>query len=603
MIDFYIQQLSVTGSKVRPTILTFQRGANIIYGDSDSGKSYVAECLDFIFGAKTMRLKYSSGYNCVNVIIKTSQGEIYLSRRFDVQKEAVTIKSTDKRFIGLECTGVGRDVLDSFWLRLIGINENQTVITNGYYAHEMLTWNNIKKFLLLKEDRISSTKPVISGDYKSLSALLFLLTGDDFANLAPLETDKDRIKREKGAKEQLKKEMNRIYEKRIALLKTLTSDEVQEIRQDWEGLLNRFTLEEQQLQSAISESKKVHKKLDSAQRILSSYMLQAENHNLLRGLYDAQVKRLAFAMEGQLLSYAHGDKHICPFCGTETEESSINASALAATRAEFEDAEISIHHFQAANEELNARIEKQQNYVNNLQRKCDSIDAKISDTYAPSVAELKRQMGRYFDYIRMQHEVDLLGADYEMLQTEFDSLDQKQAYKIEKFKPKDEYPDSFRKDMGKLMEAMLNACGVVKNEKVRFEMQTMDISVKWQDKDTYGEGYRAYLNTTVAFCLFRHLCDCGKYAPGLLILDSPIQAMKEPEGSQWNAQLFNYMIENSGCGQLFIIENKLPESFTAEKATTYSLSESGFLPDFKHPMKRRKDPESEIQPNDENNGI
>lgn len=52
MTDFYISQLQVTGSNVRPAILDFQRGANIIYGNSDEGKSYIVECLDFMFGAK-----------------------------------------------------------------------------------------------------------------------------------------------------------------------------------------------------------------------------------------------------------------------------------------------------------------------------------------------------------------------------------------------------------------------------------------------------------------------------------------------------------------------------------------------------------------------
>ena len=315
MIDFYIRELSVTGPNVRPAVLNFQRGTNIIYGNSDSGKSYVAECLDFIFGAKSMSLKSSSDYNTVTAIIQTSQGEITLSRRFDVSKKAVDIKSTDPRFAGLTCTGVERDVLDSFWLRLIGVNENQTVVISGYYAHEMLTWNNVEKFLLLKEERISSVKSVIPKDIKSLSALLFLLTGDDFADAATLESDRDRFKKAKGARDHIKKEMENISKRRFELLKKLTSDEVQQIQQNWEKIIQRLTFEEQQLQAAIAESKKLHLELDEAQKILSSFLLQAENHNLLRGLYAAQAKRLAFTMEGQLLTSVHGDKCTCPFCG------------------------------------------------------------------------------------------------------------------------------------------------------------------------------------------------------------------------------------------------------------------------------------------------
>lgn len=591
MIDFYIRELSVTGIDVRPSVLNFKRGTNIIYGNSDSGKSYVAECLDFIFGAKTMRLKSDSGYDTVKAIIETSQGEITLSRRFDIRKSTVEISSTDPRFIGLRCTGAERDVLESFWLRLIGINENQTIVTSGYFAHEMLTWNNIEKFLLLKEDRISSVKSVIPKDFKSLSALLFLLTGDDFANMSALETDKDRYKRAKGAKEQIRKEMESVSRRRFELLEKLTSDDAQQVQQNWEKIMERLTFEEQQLQGSISESKKLHKELDKAQKILSSLMLQSENHNLLRSLYAAQAKRLAFTLEGQLLSTVHGDKCTCPFCGKETETKNIDSAALEATRAEFEDAETAIHQFQSASEELSDRIDKQHALVDELRSKCDILDARISETYAPSVADLKRQMSKYLDFIRMQHEADLLGVDYGTLQTEYDSWDQKPTDEAVKYKPKDEYPGSFRKDMGTRMEEMLLACGLRNLENVRFEMQTMDISLEWQDKDTFGEGYRAFLNTVVAFSLFRHLCETGKYVPGMLILDSPIQAMKQPDGSPLTGLLFDYMIENSECGQVFIIENKLPDSFKAEKATVYSLSENGFLPDFKHPIKKRNDPE------------
>ena len=596
MTDFYIKQLSVTGNGVRPSTFEFRRGTNIIFGDSDSGKSYVAECLIFMFGAKTMLLKRSSGYNMVSIVVKTSQGEIHLARRFDVGKESVTIQSTDPRYAGLNCTGVERDVLDSFWMRLIGINENQTVVKSGYYAHELLTWNNIEKFLLLKEDRISSTKSVIPKDFKSLSTLLFLLTGDDFADFPALETDKDRVKRTRGAKEHVQKEMQRIFKRRIELLEKLASDDTQAVIQDWDSLLARFTFEEQQLKTAISESKDLHKKLDEAHKELSSYMLQAENHNLLRGLYDAQAKRLAFTMEGQFLALDHGQKCTCPFCGSKTDEKQVDADALAATRVEFEDAEIAIQQFQEASEELKNRIAEQQELVSRLQDECNSIDSRIAETYAPSVAELKKQINKYLDFIRMQHEADLLGVDHETLQTEYDSLDQPPTKEDVKYRPKEEYPDDLRKEMGTRMEAMLVACGLKNLEKVRFEMSTMDISLEWQDKDTFGEGYRAFLNTTVAFSLFRHLCERGKYMPGLLILDSPIQAMKQPEGSQLTSLLFNYMIENSACGQVFIIENKPPENYAADKAQTYLLAvDNGFLPDFQHPVKRRSDPEPEPQ--------
>lgn len=246
MTDFYIKQLSVSGYNVRPATLQFQRGANIIYGISDSGKSYVVECLSFMFGAKTMRLKPSSGYNAVGLTIQTAKGEIYLERRFDVKKESVTIHSGDPDYIGLNCTGMEPNVLDTFWMRLIGItNENQTVVTSGYYAHELLKWANITKLIMLKETEISNSKSAIPHSFKALSVLLFLLTGEDYADCPTLETDNDRIKKTKGFKEHIAKVRKRLYERQKKLWLELSSDDVQEIRDNWDEVLAQFNYEEQ----------------------------------------------------------------------------------------------------------------------------------------------------------------------------------------------------------------------------------------------------------------------------------------------------------------------------------------------------------------------
>ena len=68
---------------------------------------------------------------------------------------------------------------------------------------------------------------------------------------------------------------------------------------------------------------------------------------------------------------------------------------------------------------------------------------------------------------------DLLGIDYGTLQTEYNSWDQKPTDEAVKYKPKDEYPGSFRKDMGTRMEDMLLACGLRNLENIRFEIFNM----------------------------------------------------------------------------------------------------------------------------------
>ena len=98
MAEFYIEKMEISGAGVETAVYEFQPGANIIYGESDSGKSYVTECLDYMFGEKTMRLKASSGYDTIVLHVKTSKGKVKLLRCVDARKKAVEIFSTDEDF-------------------------------------------------------------------------------------------------------------------------------------------------------------------------------------------------------------------------------------------------------------------------------------------------------------------------------------------------------------------------------------------------------------------------------------------------------------------------------------------------------------------------
>ena len=51
MPDFYIEQIAVSGNGKKTSAVNFAPGLNIICGPSDTGKSYVIEILDYLFGS------------------------------------------------------------------------------------------------------------------------------------------------------------------------------------------------------------------------------------------------------------------------------------------------------------------------------------------------------------------------------------------------------------------------------------------------------------------------------------------------------------------------------------------------------------------------
>ncbi len=52
MERYYIKQITATGEKVGVSEISFQDGVNIVYGPSNSGKSYIIKCINFMFGGE-----------------------------------------------------------------------------------------------------------------------------------------------------------------------------------------------------------------------------------------------------------------------------------------------------------------------------------------------------------------------------------------------------------------------------------------------------------------------------------------------------------------------------------------------------------------------
>ena len=69
-----IKSIEVVGENVRPAVLYFSKGLNVVAGPSNTGKSYLIECIKFALGASAVPkpIKESKGYN--NVILTMEEG-------------------------------------------------------------------------------------------------------------------------------------------------------------------------------------------------------------------------------------------------------------------------------------------------------------------------------------------------------------------------------------------------------------------------------------------------------------------------------------------------------------------------------------------------
>lgn len=74
MSRFFIKQISVTGEKVLFSEVSFNDGVNIIYGPSNAGKSYIINCINFMFAGDPPFTKSSTGYDTVTMTMESDDG-------------------------------------------------------------------------------------------------------------------------------------------------------------------------------------------------------------------------------------------------------------------------------------------------------------------------------------------------------------------------------------------------------------------------------------------------------------------------------------------------------------------------------------------------
>lgn len=63
MYGFYIKELRITGTGMEDAAVVLEKGLNVINGPSNTGKSYIFKCIDYMFGAdKLKEIEESKGY-------------------------------------------------------------------------------------------------------------------------------------------------------------------------------------------------------------------------------------------------------------------------------------------------------------------------------------------------------------------------------------------------------------------------------------------------------------------------------------------------------------------------------------------------------------
>ena len=567
-MSFYIEKIIVTGSGKTDSIIELSNGVNIIYGPSNTGKTYIVKCIDYMFGSEREPIDISTGYQYIKIIVRTQCGTITMSRKIGENK--MEVSSNDNNVpSGKYATKASRTnydkTINSVWLSLIGINDLHLVISNENYKKQILSWRTFSHMFMLTETKIiSEYSAILSGRDTSntavIASLIFLLSGQDFAETETKDTKEIKEAKKNAVKAYINKELFRLSERNQELLAQLKENPNIDIAVEIEKMMAEISTNEKRINSSIEENQKILAQLYEKNENLSECNVLLNRYDELTTQYDADLKRLNFIVDGEANLNASFSTH-CPFCDGEVVVKK-NQNYIDAAKSDYKKIKLQAKDLESASKELRSEKLSLEQEIGTLMAKKKSIEELIEKELKPQVFNLKEKLSTYKDAIECQKEIDILKKLSEQKTADMIENDTDEESEL-KFKVKEHLDYSFINELSNGIKSFLENCNYDNLLSVIFDKADMDIVINGKKKSSNGKGYNAYFNSVVAIVLSRYMESKAKYSPDFLVLDSPILSLKEKETKKpsetMRNTLFENIVDNQKGIQTIVIENEIPE--------------------------------------------
>ncbi|GHV31933.1 hypothetical protein FACS18949_01490 [Clostridia bacterium] len=567
MANFYIKKLIVTGKDKKPSVVDFDAGLNIVCGPSDTGKSYISECIDYIFGSETLPIDENEGYDSVRMIVETDRGTtVTAERAFKTNK--LKVVSTDPRVeSGDYGTRSGKlNANTDLWLKLIGIEERHTVIWKKTFEKKNLTWRFFLHMFLIKEDRVIQRPSILlprqnTATTGSLASLLYLITGKDFAETDPREEKKMRLAKKAAVASYIQ---NRLayFAERKAELDSFEIVGATDLQAQVESIIDEITRTEAQITDVARRNQSLLREIFALNEQLTECNTLLNRYHLLRTQYTSDEQRLTFIVDGDYIQGDYPKNAKCPFCDSDIQVDG-EASYIEASHGEWHKLKVQMQDLNVSESELVAESLEIESKISALGDEKKAIDDLLNNELKPKAIGLKKMLAEYRKAMEIQNEFAFINnIEISMKGELFEAQMEDEETEVE-FSIKSRFDRSILDEFDKHIESVLKSCRYDGLGAARLGQSKFDVLVNEKEKSTFGKGYRAFLNTALALALLCFLDEHGTYSPGLLVVDSPILSLKERgterASDSMKSALFQYMRDNQTCGQVIIIENDIPE--------------------------------------------
>lgn len=606
MNRFILKKLVVSGGKHEDSVIEFSKGLNLILGPSNTGKSLMVDCIDYVFGNPSKKDKPSkiednnNGYTHVSLTLETPEGEVVLTR--EIRSNKVSVESQIEG-VPSGTYGINNGELNSVYLHLLGIDGEHMVLRNQKRETSKLTWRSILHLFLMKQEDIARTSsalksPTPFNTTSSTAALLYLLTGYDFNDIEKPEDPEIALAKKKAIMLYIRDKKDELSSRREEIQKELDNYDITSINETIKQIRKSIKDIQDDLGKAYSNSQNIMSEIYRQNDRLSECSIIISNFENLGKQYQADVSRYEFIIEGKkALDGSDTVKH-CPFCDS-TIEHEPNYDHIFAAKVELEKLYTNLLNLgQAQNdaEEKKAAIQKK---LAELQKEKYEIDFYINNELKPKAEKFQIDLENNLRVIQLHQELEIINKDERRYSLDLTEKEKESDSKLPPLKISDSYDIDLVRGYEEELISTLKKCKIGGASSARLNITTFEIEIDNHSKSTcMGGGYCALLNTLAVYAMNSFIYKKDGFAPGFFIIDSPLTLLSEAESvEESNSIKYNFLkffASSSMDRQTIMVEQKdeLPNLSSLKKSKQINIIEFtrdpskgryGFLNDVYNP--------------------
>jgi hypothetical protein len=596
------------GPNKEPAKFTFTPGFNILWGSSDTGKTFLVEAIDFMLGAgdPLKDIPERAGYDRILLGLTTASGKDYTLhrstsggafRRFDGLLTDIPEDKKAGKALAASHSPKSYDNLSNWLLHEIGLENKEILYSKTSGKLKSLGFRALAHLSVIVYPTITKTiSPILSGQWleatREYGVFRLLLTGvDDSAVTAesPFTIERTLAPGRPPISPEALDHMISNYEDELAKL-TDNPEDLDAEETAIETRLEQLQLSLRAMEGQISETAKQRKVVYDLYARLTARRdeiteLQAR-FQLLDQQYTNDLKRLV-AIEESGQFFVLRAPMPCPLCGALPEgqrhDAACDGNVVAVTQAaSAEIAKIKLlqselHDTVAAQTKEHIGIISNRRRLEGELRECQQ---QIDSALSPDFSEARKS---YAELIEKRATIRQAALIHKRILTMRRRIDEPPA--PPPVKPEtpeatevNQYiPTTVLRDFSKTVEKILKAWHFPNATDVYFEEVKKDIVIGGRQRGSRRAGLCAITYAAFTLGLFEYCRSRKMPHPGFVILDSPLLAYKEPKGedegiagTDLKPRFYEFLSKFAGPEQVFIVDNTPPPTNFIDKAIEFT---------------------------------